>query len=192
MNVRIQVIATATETKPTAKGSYQQLEVTYKDLDKNKVASKKIMSFSKPEVVFKTMALAKATDVYDIELVKNESSGYWDWTNATKSSGDVASSTQGTQQGVRNASGTAQPSATKGGWETPEERAKKQIYIVRQSSLSTAVEALSVGAKTVVKAEDLIEYARKLETFVFATDDPVVVTKKDVGGIEGLEEDLPY
>lgn len=195
MNIKIQVIATTTETKPTTKGSYQLLEVTYKDLDKNKVASKKVMSFAKPESVFKNLATAKGGDVYDIELVKNEQTGYWDWTLATKSSGATGA---GAQDGSQITSGTKSTASatttTKGGWETPEERAKKQIYIVRQSSISAAVNALSVGSKVHPKAQEVIDYARTLEAYVFESDSAQAVASKDVDSIPKFDdlEDLPY
>lgn len=191
MQVKIQVIATQIETKQGAKTSYQQLEVTYKDLDKNKVASKKVMSFAKPETVFKSLVLAKPTDVYDIELLKNEGTGYWDWTSATKSV--VTATGSGEQQAATGrASGSVGAAPVKGGWETPDERAKKQIYIVRQSSISAAVNALSVGVKTGPKASEVIAYARELEQFVFESDKAQAVVSKDVGSIETMEEDLPY
>jgi cell fate (sporulation/competence/biofilm development) regulator YlbF (YheA/YmcA/DUF963 family) len=188
MQVKIQVIASQIETKQGAKSSYQQLEITYKDLDKNKVASKKVMSFAKPETVFKSLVTAKPTDVYDIELIKNEGTGYWDWTSATKSTAMAVQASAGTNNII---SVPSQP-ATKGGWETPEERAKKQIYIVRQSSISAAVNALSVGAKTHPKATEVIDYARQLESFVFESDKAQAVASKDVGTIETMDEDLPY
>jgi len=147
------------------------------------------MSFTKPETVFKTLATAKPTDVFDIELVKNEQSGYWDWTNVTRASGvenQVSTSGAGTRSSVQTAT-------NKGNWETPEERAKKQIYIIRQSSLSTAVEALSVGAKTSPKAEDIIELARKFEAFIFESNNAPAVAKQDLG-FGDLEdpEDVPF
>lgn len=52
-------------------------------------------------------------------------------------------------------------------YETPEERAKKQVYIVRQSSLSNALTALAIGAKTPPKPDEVIELARKYEDYVF-------------------------
>jgi hypothetical protein len=191
LQTKISVIAVAIDTKPTSKGSYQVAEVTYKDVDKNKVASKKIMSFAKPESIFKTMALAKQGEVYDVELIKNEGTGYWDWTNVTKGSvGDNAS--------VSTTASKAPPAAstaTKGGWETPAERAAKQIYIVRQSSISAAVNALSVGAKVHPKAAEVINYARELEQYVFETDRAQAVASKDVERIPefgDLEDPLPF
>jgi hypothetical protein len=186
MQVKIQIIATSIETKQGPKSSYQMLDITYRDLDKNKVASKKVMSFNKPEIVFKTMATAKPTDVFDVELIKNEGTGYWDWTNVTKTSATDAPSTSPTSATKTSSAG----SSKSGGWETPEERAKKQIYIVRQSSLSNAVNALSVNAKTAPKAEDVIEYARTLEKFVFEFDSAQTVARKDVQQLDGFEDDL--
>lgn len=190
MQIKIQVIAVQNETKQGAKNSYQQLEVTYKDLDKNKVGSKKIMSFTKPESVFKTLVTAKGGDVFEVELVKNEQSGYWDWTNATRA---IAQDTTPTSKApAQTAGGTT---ATKGGWETPEERAKKQIYIVRQSSISAAVNALSVGVKAPPKAEEVIEYARQLEAFVFESDSAKAIAGQDVGSVpkfDDLEDPIPF
>lgn len=188
MQVKIQVIATAIETKPTTKGSYQQLEVTYKDLDKNKVGSKKVMSFTKPETIFKTLSVAKGGDVFDVELIKNESSGYWDWTQVNKSSATGAT----TPAESKTTSGTTSSAPAKGGWETPEERARKQIYIVRQSSLGHAVSALSVGVKVGPKAAEVIEYARELEAFVFESDTARSVAAQDVPKFDDLEDPLPF
>ena len=49
---------------------------------------------------------------------------------------------------------------------SPEERAARQVYIIRQSSLSNATAILSVGAKS-LKVSDVIATAKELEDFVF-------------------------
>lgn len=189
--MKINVIAVTTETKPTAKGSYQMIEVTYRNLDKNKVESKKLMSFSKPDTAFKALATAKGGDVYDVTMVKNEQSGYWDWTNAERSLADAGG---GATSSSAKTSGTVQSATTRGGWETPEERAKKQVYIIRQSSLATAVEALSVGVKAPPKPSDVIEYAKELEAYVLDTGvaKAEVVARQDLDGFEDTLDDLPF
>ena len=185
MSISIQVLSTSVETKPTQKGSYQQLEVAYKNLTFGKVESKKLMSFGAGADVFKVMATATAASVWDIEVVKNDK-GFNDWVKATKGTAVSSVVDQPTKANVSS------PAATKGGWETPEERAKKQIYIVRQSSISAAVNALSVGVKSPPKAVEVIEYARELEEYVFSTASTSEVVRQDVGSIEDLSEDVPF
>jgi len=162
--MQIQIVTTSVETKPTAKGSYQQLEVVYKNLTyQGKVESKKVMSFGKGAPSFKTLSDAQAGSVFDIEVVKNDA-GYNDWVSATPSNGAPASSTTSAVSKT-----TTSPKST---YETPEERAQRQILIVRQSSVSSAGSILSSGAKTPPSAPVVIEYAKQLEAYVFGVKDP--------------------
>lgn len=161
--MKIQIIATSVETKPTAKGSYQQLEVTFKNLTYNKTESKKIMSFGAQGPSFKALVDAQAGSQWDITVTKN-TQGYNDWTSATPSNGATESSTPA----AAAAKGTAPVRST---YETPEERAQRQVLIVKQSSLSAAVSTLSVGAKS-VKPDDVIELAQRYTDWVFGVKDP--------------------
>lgn len=177
----ISVLSVDVQTKPTAKGSYQQAEVAYRD-GEGKVGSKKVMSFTNKEV-FEAMANAKQGETYDIGLVKGEK--YWEWTTVKKASpagGGAASSVQ--PGGAKGASAATNSR----GFETPEERAKKQVYIVRQSSLTNAIATLTVGRKSEVKPEEVIDLAKQYADFVLGIGD---VTKKDDGTIESIEEDDP-
>lgn len=186
--MKISIIAVNNSTVSTQKGSYQKLEVTYRNLDKNKVESKYIMSFTKPDTVFKTLVTAKGGDVFEVTLVKNEQSGYWDWSNAERSVADAAAPGSTTTKSSGGASATA-----KGGWETPEERKAKQVYIIRQSSISAAVSALTAAGKVVPKPEEVIQYAKELEAYVLDTGvKPSEVAAKDITGFEGFTEDLPF
>ncbi len=151
--------------------------------------AKKIFDFGAQAESFKTLATAKGADIYDIEVVKNKA-GYNDWVKVTKGSGATSAEHTGTPAS-RAGSNSAAPT-TKGGWETPEERAKKQIYIVRQSSISAAVNALTVAVKTPPKPAEVIEYARQLEQYVFESGKAQDIAGKDVGSIEELDEDLPF
>lgn len=164
--MQIQVIATTIETKPTQKGtSYQQLEVTYKNLSyQGKVESKKLMSFGANANAFKTLADAPTGSQWEVTVVKN-AQGYNDWTSVVAASAAPASSPQ------TGAQARTQPGQTRSTYETPEERAQRQILIVRQSSLSAAVSTLAVGAKT-VKPDDVIAVAKQYENYVFDIKDP--------------------
>lgn len=155
MQLTIEVLAVTSTTKPTAKGSYTQLDVAYKR--EGKTEGKKIMSFGAGKAAFEVLKNAKTGDVYTITSVKNETSGYWDWTDATSGSasgGEKATYTP-----------TASPKST---YETPEERAKKQVYIVRQSSISAAIDLLK-GDKKVPTVGEVLDVASQFEAFVFNT-----------------------
>jgi hypothetical protein len=160
--MQIQIIATSVETKPTAKGSYQILEVTYKNLTyQGKTESKKIMSFGANASAFKALSDASAGSQWEVTVVKN-AQGYNDWTSVVASQGGAAAPSAAP-------AGKAPASPVKSSYETPEERAQRQVLIVKQSSLSAAVATLSVGAKA-VKPDDVIDLAQRYTDWVFGLD----------------------
>lgn len=163
--MQIQIIATSVETKPTQKGTtYQQLEVTYKNLTyQGKVESKKLMSFGANANAFKALANAQAGEVFEVSVVKNDK-GYNDWTAVQPSTG-VASATP-----IASKAATTQTTG-RSSYETPEERAQRQVYIIRQSSISSAVATLAVGAKS-VKPDEVLTVAKQYENYVFDVKDP--------------------
>jgi len=165
--MKIQIVTTTVETKPTARGSYQQLEVVYKNLTfQGKVESKKLMSFGDYPASFSTLSNAASGAVYDIAVVKNNK-GFNDWTSATPSVVDAQEAAPSTGIGYA-AKSTTTPKST---YETPEERAQRQILIVRQSSTSSAIALLAVGAKSPLKVTDVIGTAKQLESYVFGTEE---------------------
>ena len=161
--MQISIINVANQTVPTSKGSYQALEVTYKEVAGGKVASRKIMSFvndSKP--AFEALSSASNGEVFTISMVKQpgkDGKDYWVWTNATKGA-TAATNVQGNTQST---GGTV----AKGNWETSEERAKRQVYIIRQSSISSAISALTCGNKGGIKPDEVLQLAKRFEDYVF-------------------------
>lgn len=188
--MQIQIIAVKVSTlKGKKEGTtYQVAEVTYKNLTfQNKVEGKKIMSFGAQESTFKQMALAQQDDTFDIEVVKN-AAGYNDWVSAKKSDGSAPTAGPATAKQTYAASGAvASPKST---YETPEERAKKQVYIVRQSSISNAIDLLTTGAKVAPTVEDVLKTANQFESYVFgaATTLPAAET---TSAFDNLEDDVP-
>jgi hypothetical protein len=164
MTIQIEILNAKPTTAVSPKGkNYTFLDLAYKNLSfQGKVEGKKIMSFGATEAAFKTLATAQSGEVYDVEVVKN-GAGYNDFVSAKKSDGTVSAQPAKVSVGVNSTSVTAPPRST---YETPEERAKKQIYIIRQSSLSTATDIVSVGAKK-VDVKEVIETAKQLEDYVF-------------------------
>lgn len=160
--MQITVINVANQTVPTKNGSYQALEVTYKDTG-GKVGSKKIMSFvNESKKAFETLSQATNGEVFTITQVKDAQDKYWVWTNAAKGAASAATSTGGVATPV-----TAGGTVAKGNWETAEERAKRQIYIIRQSSISSAIAALGVGSKSAAKPDEILQLAKRFEDYVF-------------------------
>ena len=165
---------------------YEQVVVAYKDLSNGgKVASKTVMPFGFQKDAFTTLKGAKPVEVYDVDVQKNDA-GYNDWIKVTKGTATTASTVVGDST---KATATA-ATTTKGGWETPEERAKKQVYIIRQSSVANAVAALIAGAKTPPKAEDIINLAKQFENYVLDVGTATKVAKQDVGAVESFDDSL--
>ena len=181
--MQISIISVSVETKPTQKGSYQQLEVVYKNLTfQGKVESKKLMSFGAAASTFKVLSQAQAGNVFEVTTVKNDK-GYIDWTDAKQTTGDAAP-----QASSAGAASKATP-APKSNYETPEERAQQQILIVRQSSVSSACSVLGIGAKTPPKAADVIAYAKELEAYVFGVE-PVETGPTGFDDLPDFEADV--
>lgn len=181
MQIQIQFISVDVEDK----GKYKMAEVAYKDIAKGQVSSKKLMSFNNP-AVYKTIVDAKKGETYSIEMQKNEK-GYWDWTAASLAGASNAPETSTKSAG---STGFTSPKST---YETPEERAQKQVYIVRQSSLSTAVEYLAgTGAIKKASAQDVIFCAKEFEGYVFGqeTSTPTLAELPVVDDLGG--DDIPY
>ena len=139
---------------------YVELEVAFKNLDfQEKLEVKKLNPFGNKDV-YNTLKSAKNGEVYDIERVKNDG-GFWDWV-AIKSGGAA----QSTSQTSTIASGSTASPSPKSTYETADERAKKQVYIVRQSSITAAISTLKTDKKS-PSLEEVISAAKVYEAYVF-------------------------
>jgi len=165
MNVQIQVLNVEITTKQ-GKKPYQNANIAFKDLTAGKVNSKNITAYSK---VFNTVAEAKAGEFYDVVSEKNGE--YWEWTSMVRNlNGATASVSPEPSANISSSSRTV--AAPRSNYETPEERAKKQVYIVRQSSITSAIAVLTAGAKAPPKVEEVLDLARRFVDFVFDADNP--------------------
>lgn len=173
MIIEIQDVSRTDSTGKNGK-SYGVLQVAYRA--DGKLQEKKLMSFSNPQV-FKHIEGLKKGDTVNVKTEK-DGNGYWQWT---------AILNEEQQQPKPVQSGTTATRVTGSTYETPEERAIKQKYIVRQSSLTTAIQILGVGAKSLDK-QAVLGLAEELENWVFRVDLPKVATTS----IDDMEDDLPY
>lgn len=138
--------------------SYQSIEVTYKN-DQGQVANKKLMSFSNPSVFNHIKDLTKGASL-NVSTTK-DANGYWQWTGI---GGDETAPTSETKPATGGR-------VTGSNYETKEERAARQILIVRQSSLSSAVDLLGPGKSV----EDVIATAKQFEAYVFGQAEDVSI-----------------
>jgi hypothetical protein len=176
--MNITLLSVDIKTVPTAKGSYQTADVAYKNNSfQGKVEGKKVMSFGATKDSFSTLALAQPGESYEVTIVKNDK-GYNDWVSMAKAEAGANS------PAVSAPAGGKAPAATpRSTYETPEERAQRQVLIVRQSSLSAAVNLLLAGAKTPPPVENVLAIAKQFEDYVFGKQAP--------GPISEMSDDFP-
>jgi len=158
------VIDVAQETLSAKNGrTFQQLVVSYKN-DKGMAQAKKLVSFANPDL-FKAAKSWTKDQIINVKTVKNDKTGYWDWVGLE---GETVAESKPTASATR---------VTGSNYETKEERAARQVYIIRQSSLATAVDLLGQGAST----DTVIETAKVFETYVLG----------NTGSFDDLPDDIP-
>jgi hypothetical protein len=146
-----------------------------------KAESKKVFPFG-PKEVYETLKKSHKGDVFTVLREKNDQ-GYWDWVGLVE--GETEIEQGGKPVAATNTKETV--ASVKSSFETADERAKKQVYIIRQSCIGHAVEALAATAKpgTAIKVDDILGVAVAFEDHVLGN----AVTGPELT----LEnEDIPY
>lgn len=141
-----------------SKGKYNQLSVGYTDINSGQEHTYKLMSFVNKEA-YNMLKSSKSGDEFHVVCNKNDK-GYWTWQEV---------SVLGSQ--VKTAKANPSPRST---YETPEERARKQLYIIRQSSLTNAIAMLQAAGdkKTPINVDTVVHVAQKFEEYVFGLNQP--------------------
>lgn len=162
----IEVTRVDIETKPTPKGSYCVANVTY--IGDGKTKSKKVVSYGASAPAYNILAEAKAGEVFEVGA---DDTKYFNWISAVRSDGTVAKPASTV---------TAKVNPARSNYETEEERARRQIYIVRQSSVSSAIEFLKATEPKGLSlgVEDVIKTAKEIESYVL-TINPFDTLKDD-------------
>lgn len=138
-----------------AKGKgYNVANVSYGD---NK--TKKIMDFANP-AVFKAVQQFVGQDV---EITETRDGQFTNWASISPIGAGQAASPSGAASSTK---------VTGSNYETREERASRQVLIVKQSSISAAVAALTPGAKAALDGQAVIDLAQKFTDFVFDNQAP--------------------
>ena len=169
----------------TVKGGYNFIEVAYKK--DGKVEGKKVMDFghNAAKDVFNFIKGVKAGDVLNVTLEKVND--FWTWVGVEKEG-----NTTGTAGSVDHAAlpGTVAQSSAKSGrvvgsnYETSDERAARQRLIVRQSSLTAALNlAVHNNPKTPLSADIIMNSAEEFVNWVFEQ-------KTGVAALVAMKDDI--
>ena len=142
----------------TQKDKYSVAEVTYRSLDREgKVSSKKVMSFNK---VYETASKVQKDEVYDITSEKDKND-YWVWTAMVKSDEKDVQTVSASGSNFRVAKSTNT-------YETPEERALKEVRLARKNGLNVAVEYLKATKGAKFNVDEVITVAERFADFAIA------------------------
>lgn len=150
MATKITVLKVANNPAPDGK-KYRICELGYKT-DDGKVKGMRIFNFGPQKAIFDVAAAASPGDVLDASFGTN-AKGYWEFTSLTATGEKADASAPATSTGGTSRSGN---------WETSEERKLRQLYIIRQSSISNAIELLGNDASS----DEVIEAAEVFVNYV--------------------------
>lgn len=154
----------------SGKGTYEKVIVTYSNLGNGKVEAKQLFPFSTSKDLFERVKNLTTGQVYSVTTEKDEK-GFWIWTDVERQDGE---------RPMAATRGNTTPASGRPQYETADERAARQVYIIKQSSLSAAINLLKTE-KNIPSPEDVIAVAQTFTNWVLAKP-----------GIEDMSDDIPY
>lgn len=168
----MQVIFQDFQTEYVSKGKqgYEKGTVTYTVNGQNRTQS--MVSFTNP-AVFKLLKEVSSGTVLEVEITKN-AAGYNQWASASRVEAGAAPAA------------TASPAVRVSGsnYETADERKLKQMFIVKQSSISSAIALLTAGLKPGAEAPgvgQVLDVAQEFVDFVYGVNDIIGDDNPEVG-----------
>jgi hypothetical protein len=160
MPFKIKIAEVNIEKVVNGRNRYEKAAVVYSFNGQNRTQN--IMSFTNPAVFAKVQTM-KPGEEYNVEVTKNDA-GYNQWASIEAVGGASAPDSAKSSPG-------SPARATVSTYETADERKIKQLYIVKQSSINAAISTLSVGSKTALKVEDVLQTAQQYVDFVYGNHD---------------------
>lgn len=151
-------------SKPYKDGKYFKMDVKYNRDGKD--SSRKLVAVGDTKKVFEVIKDAEKGEVWDITV--KQDGEYWNWVDATKAEKAVAAS------GGR---------VSKSTYETPEERAKKQLSITRQFAINASI---AMGCGKPQSVADVLKTAQTFVDWVYQLDEPEQAQQE-----ESVEEEFP-
>lgn len=169
-------------------GTYPGCLLTYRDKD-GKACEQAFHEnvFKFKQHIKETLKLLSPGDTFMLE--KEKQGDFWNVMSINKTEGmevskvpDRASSpaTQAASKPAGKVLGST--------YETPEERAKKQVYIVRQSSITAALSYFTLNKTAKASTEDILAIAKQFERYVFASTEEESDPMQD---IVDMDSDIP-
>lgn len=178
MNIigKIMEVAVDVDVPKNGGGSYKGTRITYRDVEgslKEQALHSNALKYN--PALKAAIAALKPGD--DFTMVKEKEGEFW---NVKSIVVGVVQQTSAPSAGggTKGTGSTASPRST---YETPEERAKKQVYIVRQSSITSAISLIAATTKK-GSVNDVLSMAKQFEAFVFDQE-------FDDGTIENMPND---
>jgi hypothetical protein len=152
-----QSVSVTDEKKPGAKQGYQKAVVIY--TYNGEPRKQTIVSFSNP-AIFKTVTqeLQQGQEI-EVNVTKN-AGGFNEWQS-------ISTDGEKLPQLGEKAPATNSTKVVGSNYESREERAARQVLIVKQSCLAQAVESLK-GSATELSVENILERAEQFVEWVFA------------------------
>lgn len=176
--MEIKVVNVSVEDNiPTKSGNktYSKATVTYHNLATGKIEAKQIFPFSVSKDLFEKVKALEAGQAYSVNTEKDEK-GFWIWTEIDRQDGATMAATP--------ARGAAVPTTGRPQYETASERAARQVYIIKQSSLANAISLLKTE-KVQPSPQEVIEVAQLFTNWVM--DSP-----GKEPDIADMKDDIPY
>lgn len=176
MQIQIQEVTVETVRKGNNK-PYSKANVVYTANGKN--STKPIMSFANP-AVFDAVKDAAPGSMWDVEVKKD--GDYWNWVGITSAGAEPERASVTTNTSTAPRSGKVLGST----YETPDERKVKQMYIIKQSSISNALEYLKQTQPAGdYHTHDVVEVAQHFVDYVYGNNVDILKQDNDL-------DDVPY
>lgn len=164
MKIQINAVSGIT-TKQGKFKPYSQYDIEFLDLESGRPRKKHMVDFNGPKA-YEALKEAKVGQCFEITEQPGKDPQYTDWVDATPITVETPVEAS---KGSGGASDRSQTTTTsfKSSYETPEERARKQVYIVRQSSLTNAIATLALNQQRTAGKEEVVDIAKFYEAYVF-------------------------
>lgn len=164
MTFKVKIQEVNVDTVQKGKSRYQIAVVNY--IYGDQARQQKLFSFANPQA-FTAIQKVKPGDFVEVTTVKNDA-GYNDWAKVELVNPDNP------ETGKDTAPAAKSTKVLGSNYETPEERAKRQLMIVRQSSISNAIEYLHNvhrEGEPSYNVNDVLNVAQEFVDFVYGTND---------------------
>lgn len=176
MPFKIRIVEVNIEEVRQGRNKYDKAAVVYSFNGQNRTQN--IMSFSNPAIFAKVRDM-KVGEEYNVEVTKNDK-GYNQW---------AAIDAVGSSQAAEPAAKSTPTRTNVSTYETAQERAIKQLYIVRQSSISSALEYMkNTQPAGEYGVNDVLDVAQSYVDFVF--NQPSKELGQESSDLMDLENDI--